>query len=83
MNNANAQNAFGPASYPQPQQPQPHHGQGGPNAPAPWITQPTPPPTGMSGPSRFTPQIILLVAVGAVCLAIFVIGIVLFVTTKF
>jgi hypothetical protein len=37
----------------------------------------------MSLPTKFTPQVILLVAVGAVCLAIFIIGIVLFVTTKF
>ena len=40
-------------------------------------------PTGGSLQSKFTPQVILLVAVGAVCLAIFIIGIVLFVTTKF
>ena len=55
---------------------------GGPGQPggAPsWLTQ----PTGGSLQSKFTPQVILLVAVGAVCLAIFIIGIVLFVTTKF
>lgn len=65
--------------------PQPHgmHGmQGHPNPQAGWIAQPSP-PAGMQRPSKFTPQVILLVAVGAVCLAIFVIGIVLFVTTKF
>lgn len=50
---------------------------------APWVTQQSPPPAGMTAPSRFTPQVIMLVAVGAVCLAIFIIGIVLFVTTKF
>jgi hypothetical protein len=48
----------------------------------PWAMQPSP-PTGATGPTKFTPQVILLVAVGAVCLAIFIIGIVLFVTTKF
>lgn len=48
-----------------------------------WMPQPSGPPAGVGGLSRFTPQVILLVAVGAVCLAIFIIGIVLFVTTKF
>jgi hypothetical protein len=33
--------------------------------------------------SRVTPQILLLIVVGGVCLAIFVTGIVLFLTTKF
>ena len=67
------------------QQQQQQMGQRGmaPIPPPPWMTQPSPLPAGMSGPSRFTPQVILLVAVGAVCLAIFIIGIVLFVTTKF
>ena len=32
---------------------------------------------------KFTPQVIMLIVVGAVCLSIFVIGIVLFVTTNF
>lgn len=78
--NANAQ--FPPGGgYQQPMQQQ--HGGAGQMSPAPWMTQQTPPPAGMAAPSRFTPQVILLVAVGAVCLAIFVIGIVLFVTTKF
>lgn len=54
-----------------------------PGQPHPWMMQPSPPPAGMSLPTKFTPQVILLVAVGAVCLAIFIIGIVLFVTTKF
>jgi hypothetical protein len=54
-----------------------------PGQPPPWMTQPSPPPAGMSLATKFTPQVILLVAVGAVCLAIFIIGIVLFVTTKF
>ena len=85
MGNANAPGQFGhggqagPAGYQQPMQQ--HGGQGG--APLPWMTQQSPPPAGMSAPSKFTPQVILLIAVGAVCLAIFVIGIVLFVTTKF
>ncbi len=48
-----------------------------------WMAQHSPPPKGMTGPTRFTPQVIFLVVVGAVCVAIFVIGIVLFVTTKF
>ena len=66
------------------QQPHPGFMPGGPGQPGgapPWMMQPT-----SGGPSRavkFTPQVILLVAVGAVCLAIFIIGIVLFVTTKF
>lgn len=74
----------------QPQMQQPHmqpphmqQQQRGMGNPQPWMTQPTPPPAGMTGPSRFTPQVILLVAVGVVCLAIFIVGIVLFVTTKF
>ena len=33
--------------------------------------------------TKFTPQVIMLIVVGAVCLSIFVIGIVLFVTTNF
>jgi len=32
---------------------------------------------------KFTPQVIMLIVVGTVCLSIFVIGIVLFVTTNF
>lgn len=47
-----------------------------------WMAPPAP-PAGTKGPTKLTPQIILLAAVGVVCLAIFVIGIVLFVTTKF
>jgi hypothetical protein len=46
---------------------------------APWM-QPAHGPGGSRAPSR---QLIVLIAVGAVCLAIFIIGIVLFVTTKF
>ena len=83
MPNAGAPTAFGPASQPGYPQMQHHQAGQGPGQTAPWSTQPTPPPAGMTGPSRFTPQVILLVVVGAVCLAIFVIGIVLFVTTKF
>jgi hypothetical protein len=55
------------------------YGMGGPGQPA-WMT---PSPAGSAGGSKFTPQVIMLVSVGAVCLAIFIIGIVLFVTTKF
>lgn len=50
----------------------------------PWMPQPQPLPGGTgAGGFRVTPQIMLLVGVGVVCLAIFVTGIVLFVTTKF
>jgi hypothetical protein len=59
-------------------------GQGGMAAPpqqAPWM-QPQPMQQG-GGASRLTPQILLLIVVGGVCLAIFVTGIVLFLTTKF
>jgi len=77
----------GPPSQQMPMQHQPmqqqqlqQRGMANPQA---WMTQPSPPPAAMTGPSRFTPQVILLVAVGVVCLAIFIIGIVLFVTTKF
>jgi hypothetical protein len=55
------------------------YGMGGPGQPA-WMM---PSPAGSAGRSKFTPQVIMLVSVGAVCLAIFIIGIVLFVTTKF
>jgi hypothetical protein len=58
--------------------------QGGMVAPpqqAPWM-QPQPTQQG-GGASRLTPQILLLIVVGGVCLAIFVTGIVLFLTTKF
>lgn len=48
-----------------------------------WGPQPAPPRAGANPLAKLTPQVILLVAVGVVCLAIFVIGIVLFVTTKF
>ncbi|MBS2018104.1 MAG: hypothetical protein JST00_34855 [Deltaproteobacteria bacterium] len=54
-----------------------------PNAPPPWMTQPSPPPQGMSSGFKITPQVIMLAVVGIVCLAIFVVGIVLFVQTKF
>jgi hypothetical protein len=41
-------------------------------------------PQGAQGPGfKITPQIIALVAVGAVCLAIFIVGLYLFFTTKF
>ena len=52
-------------------------------APQQWAPQ-SPPAAGLSlGGMRVTPQVLLLAGVGVVCLAIFVIGIVLFVTTKF
>ncbi len=51
--------------------------------PVPFPQQPLPPQPGRSGLAAFPPQVLWLVAVGAVCLAIFVIGIVLFLTTKF
>jgi hypothetical protein len=49
------------------------------NAPAPFpVAPPTPP-----GGATFNPQALLLIGVGVVCLAIFVIGVWLFATTKF
>jgi translation initiation factor IF-2 len=54
-----------------------------PGQPPPWMQQQPARPLGGLSRSKLTPQLILLVAVGAVCLAIFIIGIVLFVTTKF
>ena len=79
MQGGMGQGGYGPnANAATAQQPRP---MGMPGQPPPWMTQPSGP--GMSGPTKFTPQVILLVAVGAVCLAIFIIGIVLFVTTKF
>jgi len=84
MQGGMGQGGYGPnANAPTAQQPRPMGGMGLPGQPgqAPWMTQQSPP--GMSRPTKFTPQVILLVAVGAVCLAIFIIGIVLFVTTKF
>ena len=47
---------------------------------APWAP-PSPPPT--VGGIQINRQIMLLVGVGVVCLAIFVVGLVLFFTTKF
>jgi hypothetical protein len=44
-----------------------------------WQPQPAP----RNAPFKVTPQIIALIAVGAVCLAIFVVGLYLFFTTKF
>lgn len=68
---------FGPGPYDQQRGMAPMQGQ-----PPAWMGQ-QPAPVAAAAPTRFTPQVIMLVAVGAVCLAIFVIGIVLFVTTKF
>jgi hypothetical protein len=65
------QHPGGPMGGPQPMGGQP-----------PWMMAQGPGPAGQA-PSKFTPQVIMLVSVGAVCLAIFIIGIVLFVTTKF
>lgn len=91
-----AQGGMGQGGYgsnpnmPTAQQPYPMGGmQGGgqlapmPGQPPPWMQQQPSQPFGGLSRSKFTPQLILLVAVGAVCLAIFIIGIVLFVTTKF
>jgi hypothetical protein len=78
MQGGMGQGGYPNANAPTAQQPRP---MGMPGQAPPWMTQPSGP--GMSGPTKFTPQVILLVAVGAVCLAIFIIGIVLFVTTKF
>jgi hypothetical protein len=79
MQGGMGQGGYGPnANAATAQQP---HPMGMPGQPPPWMAQPSAP--GMSGRTKFTPQVILLVAVGAVCLAIFIIGIVLFVTTKF
>lgn len=80
-----------PMSQPYPgSQPQPMMMGPNPNAPtamgaAPpaWMTQPSPPPAGMVAGFKITPQIIALAVVGVCCLAIFVVGIVLFVQTKF
>jgi hypothetical protein len=91
-----AQGGMGQGGYgsnpnmPTAQQPYPMGGmQGGgqlapmPGQQPPWMQQQPSSPFGALSRSKFTPQLILLVAVGAVCLAIFIIGIVLFVTTKF
>ncbi len=51
--------------------------------PPPWMSPPTPPPQGMANGFKLTPQIITLAVVGVFCLAIFVVGVVLFVQTKF
>jgi hypothetical protein len=56
---------------------------GGPMAPMTTMSAPRPVTGASREPSRFTPQVIMLVAVGGVCLAILILGIVLFVTTKF
>ena len=66
----------GPMLYPgqQPQQMHPMPGQ-------PWMQPMQPAGGGLA--KRFTPQIIMLIVVGVVCLSIFVVGIVLFVTTNF
>ncbi len=51
---------------------------------SPWMMQASAPKAAPTiGGVRLTPQLLLLAGVGVVCLAIFVIGIVLFVTTKF
>jgi hypothetical protein len=79
--NGPASNAFPPQSMPFPQ------GQGQlQNAPIPWPHTPPPQvakPKSSSGGFKMTPQVILLIAVGTVCLAIFVVGLYLFFTTKF
>lgn len=64
----NAPGMGGPQMQPMPQ---PQWVQSAPNAPRGGLAQ------------KFTPQVIMLVVVGAVCLSIFIVGIVLFVTTNF
>ena len=64
-----------PQPYGGPQQMQPMPGQ------QPWM-QPQPAPGGGLA-QKLTPQVIMLIVVGTVCLSIFIIGIVLFVTTNF
>lgn len=86
--NPDAQTAFTPAgAYPHPQHSQqPHHlhhaqQEAPPMMQPAWAPQPAPegaPSTGI----QFTPQVLLLIGVGVLCLAIFVIGVVLFATTK-
>lgn len=74
----NAPTSFGPSV--------PHQGmmEGAPPSvtrqPSPW---PLAPPATPAGGFRFTPQLMLLLGAGVICVAIFVTGIVLFVTTKF
>jgi hypothetical protein len=51
--------------------------------PAPQWMQAGPPANGGGFAKKFTPQVIMLIVVGAVCLSIFIVGIVLFVTTNF
>lgn len=72
--------AAGPAFGPQPGgfAPPPAQGPAGPPFGMGWA-----PDASARPPARVTPQAILLVVVGVVCLAIFVVGIVLFVTTQF
>jgi hypothetical protein len=53
-----------------------------PMPPQQWM-QPMAPASGGGFAKKFTPQIIMLIVVGAVCLSIFIVGIVLFVTTNF
>ena len=70
----------GPAPYAQ------HPNAGGPQMPPSMAGQQwmqAAPQVGGGFAKKFTPQVIMLIVVGAVCLSIFVIGIVLFVTTNF
>lgn len=64
-----------PQAYGGPPQMQPMPGQ------QPWMQPPPAPRGGLA--QKLTPQVIMLIVVGTVCLSIFIIGIVLFVTTNF
>jgi hypothetical protein len=86
------QNAQPQQGYPMQGGPgQQSYGQNGPMMGGPQMQQMPQPQWMQSAPNgsggglaqKFTPQVIMLVVVGAVCLSIFIIGIVLFVTTNF
>src|SRR5690606_29923473 len=59
------------------------HAHGAPPRPNPAFPPPPWMQSDSDGEARFTPQVITLVVVGTICLTIFVVGVVLFVTTKF
>jgi hypothetical protein len=69
---ANAQGVMGQAPHTQPMYGQPS-----------WTSAAPPRPRGLAALTRMSPQVLILLAAGIICLAIFIIGIVLFVTTKF
>ncbi|MDB4940980.1 MAG: hypothetical protein JWP97_514 [Labilithrix sp.] len=63
------------------QQPQPPHGFGAPHG-GPGYPAPLAPPAPPSPRFQITPQVMLLAGVGFVCFAIFIVGVVLFITSK-